>query len=272
GAPGRRRPSIPAIELEILEGEALIDAPFGALTATLQSSGTLGQDFAALGAIARTSRPGREFALEAAAAELVVVSRDENISFRMSANANAVIWDGARIVTPAVRVLGSAPLDLARYDIEVSSRAASYRGQGVSAQTVTAALNFEGVALANALAPETWAGEARGTAARSRLAASTLQHARFESRIDGAEARGQGRWSLSGSRFDGLSLISEQPSANGVFRFELQGEEALSGEARVVFAQARLNDAAQEDLRAAFPNIPSAPVGPTFAQAESALD
>lgn len=272
GAPGRRRPSIPAIELEILEGEALIDAPFGALTATLQSSGTLGEDFTALGAIARTSRPGRDFALEAGAAELIVVSRDENISFRLSATANAVIWDGARIATPAVRVLGSAPLDLARYDVEVTSRAESYRGQGVSAQTVTAALSFEGIALANALAPETWAGEARGTAASLRLAASTLQHARFESRVDGAETRGQGRWALSGSRFDGLSLISEQPSANGVFRFELRGEETLSGDARVVFAQARLDEAAQQDIRAAFPDIPGAPVGPTFAQAESALD
>lgn len=272
GAPGRRRPSIPAIELEILEGEALIDAPFGALTATLQSSGTLGEDFTALGAIARTSRPGRDFALEAGAAELIVISRDENVSFRLSANASAVTWDGARIAAPAFRVLGSAPLDLARYDVEVTGRAASYRGEGVSAQTLTAAVSFEGIALANALAPETWAGEVRGTAADLRFADSTLLQARFDSRVDGAEARGQGRWSLSGGRFDGLAMISEQPSANGVFRFELRGEETFSGEARVVFAQTRLDEAAQGDIRAAFPDIPDAPVGPTFAQAEQALD
>jgi hypothetical protein len=71
-----------------------------------------------------------------------------------------------------------------------------------------------------------------------------------------------------------LALVSEQPSANGVFRFELRkATESFSGEARVVFAQSRLNEAAQQDLRAAFPNdIPDAPVGPTFAQAERALD
>ena len=272
GAPGRRRPSIPAIELEILEGQAVIDAPFGALTATFQSSGTLGEDFSALGAIARTSRPGQDFALEAGAAELIVVSRDENVSFRLSANAGNVIWNGAQISAPALRLLGRVPLDLARYDVELSSRAATYRGGGFNAQTVTAALSFEGIAHDTALAPETWASEARGSAAQLRVGDSLLEQARFEGRVDGASSRGQGRWSLSGGRFDGLALISEQPTANGVFHFELTGNESFSGEARVVFAQARLNDAAQSDLRAAFPDIPDAPVGPTFAQAERALD
>ena len=272
GAPGRRRMSIPAIELEILEGQALIEAPFGALTATLESSGTLGEDFSAMGAIARTSRPGSDYALEAGAAELLVVSRENNISFRLSANANAVTWDGARLTTPALRILGRAPLDLARYNVEINGRAASYRSEGIAAQTLTAALSFEGIALANALSPETWASEARASAAEFRLGDSLLQQARFQGRIDGAEERGQGRWSLSGGRFSGIALTSEQPSANGVFRFELTGNESFSGEARIVFAQSQLNDAAQEDLRAAFPDIPDAPVGPTFAAAERALD
>lgn len=272
GAPGRRRMSIPAIELEILEGQALIEAPFGALTATLESSGTLGEDFSAMGAIARTSRPGSDYALEAGAAELLVISRENNISFRLSANANAVTWDGARLTTPALRILGRAPLDLARYDVEINGRAASFSSEGIAAQTLTAALSFEGIALANALSPETWASESRASAAEFRLGDSALQQARFQGRIDGAEQRGQGRWSLSGGRFSGIALTSEQPSANGVFRFELTGNESFSGEARIVFAQSQLNDAAQEDLRAAFPDIPDAPVGPTFAAAERALD
>ncbi|MEZ5960117.1 MAG: YdbH domain-containing protein [Hyphomonadaceae bacterium] len=270
--PSRRRPSIPGIELEILEGQAVIEAPFGALTATLESSGTLGEDFSAIGAIARTSRPGSDYALEAGAAELVVVSRDNNIAFRLNADARALAWDGARITAPFVRVLGRAPLNLARYDVEITSRAASYRGNGINAQTLTAALGFEGIALENMLSPETWAGEARGTARELRLGNSLLQHARFESRVEGNEGRGQGRWSLSGGDFDGIALISQEPSANGTFRFELRGDETFSGEARIVLARSRLNEAAQADLRAAFPNIPDAPVGPTFAQAERALD
>jgi len=272
GAPGRRRPSIPAIELEILEGQAVIEAPFGALTATLESSGTLGEDFSAIGAITRTSRPGRDYALESGAAELVVVSRDNNIAFRLNADARALTWDGARVTAPFVRVLGRAPLDLARYDVEITSRAASYSGSGINAQTITAALGFEGIALENTLSPETWAGEARATAGELRLGNSLMQHARFDSRVEGSEDRGQGRWSLSGGRFDGIALSSEEPSANGTFRFELRGAETFAGDARIVFAQARLNEAAQADLRAAFPDIPDAPVGPTFAQAERALD
>src|SRR5262249_27393406 len=82
GPPGRCRPSLPQIEVQILEGEMLIEAPFGDLTATLEGSGTLGRDFSAIGRIQRTSRPGRDFALQSGEAELVVVSRDENIAFR----------------------------------------------------------------------------------------------------------------------------------------------------------------------------------------------
>lgn len=272
GKPGRRRPSIPAIELEILEGEAILDTPFGPLNATLQSSGTLGHDFSALGAIAPTTRPGQAYALENGAAELVVVSRDSSISFRLSGGAEALTWDSARVAGPGLRLLGRVPLDLSRYNFEINGRAYAYRGGGVSAESITAALSFEGIARETELAPETWASEAHATAGELRISDSALQHARFDGRVDGADLRGQGRWSFSGGRFDGLALISEQPSANGVFRFELQGDETLSGEARVVFAQSRLNDAAQDDLRAAFPDIPDAPVGPTFAQAERALD
>lgn len=271
-APGRRRPSIPAIELEILEGQALIDTPFGPLNATLQSSGTLGEDFSATGQIVRTTHAGQAYALDNGAAELVVLSRDNNLAFRLSASANAITWDHARITGPQVRILGRVPLDLGRYDIELSSRANAYRGEDVTASAITAALSFEGIARETQLAPETWAGEARGGAGDVRFGKNRLQHARLEGRVDGAESRGRGRWTVSGGRFDGLSMISDQPSASGVFRFELQGDETLSGDGRIVLAQSRLNDAAQQDLRAAFPDITGAPIGPTFAQAEVALD
>lgn len=272
GAPGRRRPSIPAIELEILEGQAQIDTPFGPLTATLESSGTLGSDFSAIGAIASASRPGAQYALEGGAAELVVISRNDAVSFRLSSNANAVTWAGARVNAPAVRVLGRAPLDLSRYNVELEARAGGYRAPSMSGEALTAALSFEGIARDTELAPETWASEARASAGVFSFGDNTMQHARFQGRVDGADVRGRGQWTLNAARFDGLALVSEEPSASGAFRFELQGDESLSGEAQVVLAQSRLNEAAQADLRAAFPDIPEAPVGPTFAQAERALD
>lgn len=272
GAPGRRRPGLPRIELEILEGEVQIDAPFGALAATLHGSGALGRDFSAVARLARTSRPGRAHALESGEAELLVVSRDENIAFRLNASAAALTWAGARAVAPSLRVMGRAPLDLSRYDIEASARAASLRSADISADTILAAIGFEGIAEETSLTPQTWAGEARGSAAALQIRDNAVQHARFEGRVDGAEARGQGRWSLAASRLEGLALISENPNANGVFRFELEGDETLLGQARIVLERSRLNGAAQADLRAMFPDIPDAPVGPTFAQAERALD
>lgn len=272
GAPGRRRPRIPAIELEILEGQAVIEAPFGALTATLESSGTIGEDFRAIASIARTSRSGRDFALQSGAAHLLIVSRDSDIALRLTADARALTWDGARVSAPSLMLLGRAPLDLARYDVEINGRAVSYQGQHFSAQTLTAALGFEGEALPSALAPRTWAGEARGTAAQVRAGANLLQQARFDGRVEGGENGGQGRWSLAGGRFHGLGLISNQPSAHGAFTFELEGDETFTGNAQVQLAQSHLNDAAQADLRAAFPDLVAAPVGPTFERAERALD
>jgi hypothetical protein len=64
GGPARRRPSLPAIDLTITDGQALIDAPFGALTATFEASGTLGEDFTGGARIAETSRPGQTHALD----------------------------------------------------------------------------------------------------------------------------------------------------------------------------------------------------------------
>ena len=54
GAPGRRRPGISRVELEIVEGQALIEAPFGTLTASLRAEGRLGEDFSAIARIADT--------------------------------------------------------------------------------------------------------------------------------------------------------------------------------------------------------------------------
>ncbi|MGD9967358.1 MAG: YdbH domain-containing protein [Hyphomonadaceae bacterium] len=272
GPPGRRRPRLPQIELEILEGQILVETPLGDLAASLEGSGALGRDFSALGRITRTSRPGGDYAMQDGEAELVVVSRDENLAFRLSASAKSLTWANARIAAPSVRVLGRAPLDLARYDVEATGGAASYTRASTRAQGVTAALGFEGVAEDNTLTPTVWASEARASAASLRLAETVTQHARFEARVDGEGSRGNGRWTLAASRFDGFSLISEEPSAEGALRFELEGDETLAGQARIVLARSRLTAAAQDDLRAAFPNLANAPLGPTFAQAERALD
>ncbi|MGD9980330.1 MAG: YdbH domain-containing protein, partial [Hyphomonadaceae bacterium] len=168
--------------------------------------------------------------------------------------------------------LGRAPLDLARYDVEATGGAASYVSASMRAQNLTAAAGFEGNAQDNTLAPTTWAGQARASATNLRFAETSTQQARFDARVEGDGPRGQGRWTLAASRFDGFAMTSESPSAEGAFRFELEGDETFTGQARVLLARSRLNAAAQDDLHAAFPNLADAPIGPTFAQAERALD
>jgi hypothetical protein len=175
------------------------------------------------------------------------------------------------VSAPSIRVLGRAPLDLSRYDVEATGGAAAYRAGDIRAQAVTAAAGFEGIAQDNALAPTTWAGQARASAADLRFGDGRAQHLRFESRVDGDGPRGEGHWTIAASRFDGLAMTSLRPSGEGAFRFELEGDETLTGHARLSLAQSQLNGAAQADLRAAFPDLADAPVGPTFARAEAAL-
>jgi len=47
GPPSGRRPSIPHIRLDIEDGTALIDSPYGALSVAYQAEGVLGRDFSA---------------------------------------------------------------------------------------------------------------------------------------------------------------------------------------------------------------------------------
>ncbi|HRO04476.1 MAG TPA: hypothetical protein PLS69_12810, partial [Terricaulis sp.] len=124
GRPGVRRPTLPAIRLDIIDGQALIEAPFGALTATFSAEGVLGEDFSALANIAETTRPGETYALERGAAELAITSQEGALGLRLYANAAALRWDGVALDGAGLRVLARAPLDLSRIVVEGAWRAA----------------------------------------------------------------------------------------------------------------------------------------------------
>lgn len=271
GAPGRRRPSLPEIELEILQGAASIEAPFGPIEASLEGSGTLGRDFSAIGRVEPVSHPGGAFALNRGEAELIVVSREDNIAFQLTARATALTWANARTTAPTLRILGRAPLDLARYDIEATAGAAMFAFDSVRTEAATVAAGVEAIAQGNALAPQTWAGQMRASAGVFRFGASRAAHARFEARFDGDSARGEGAWTLSASDFAGAALVSANPSADGTLRFGLERNAPVNGEARILLTQSRLDADAQAALRSALPELNGAPVAPTFARARAAL-
>jgi translocation and assembly module TamB len=271
GAPSARRFAVPAIDLEIENGRAVIAAPFGDLDATFEGAGALGSDFSAAGRIAPTSHPGESYALDVGSAELIVISRNNGLAFRLNADANELVWAGARTRGAHLRLMGRAPLDLGRYDLEAAWRIASMRGEDISADRVSGAVGVEGVALDNAINPETWQGQLRTNAAAFTLLSNTFAHLRLDARAEGTDERGRATWALAAQRFDGLSLISEQPSANGALTFALESGD-VGGEAQLSLARARLNSEAQEQIREAFPNLGDVPLGPTFARAERALD
>jgi translocation and assembly module TamB len=270
--PSARRFAIPAIELEIEDGQALIVAPSGELNAVFEGSGTLGADFSGVARIPTTSHTGdAAYALDSGAAELIVVSRDNNIAFRLNADANGLVWSGARTRDAHIRVMGRVPLDLGRYDVEGAWRVGAFRAEDVSADRVSGALGAEGVARANSINPETWQAQFRFSAAALTLLSNTFEHLRADARAEGNEESAQASWTLAAQRFDGLSLISDQPSANGALTLRLADGD-MRGEAQLALARSRLNNEAQQQIREAFPDLGDVPVGPTFASAERALD
>ncbi len=272
GPPGRRRPTIPAFEFEIVDGEAIIAAPFGTLNATFESSGSLGGDFQAIAHIAETTLAGQTHALESGRADLIVASRDNMLAARLTASANSVLWNGATFEQVQLRFTARAPLDLARYEAEGAWRIASVRSANINADQVSGGIGGEAIAQENALTPRMWQGQARLNAAAFRAHGNALQRARFDARLEGDAANGSARWSLAGEEYAGLSMLAPRATASGDLRFDLDGAGAAEGAAQIVLSQARLDNDAQQTLRDAFPNLSDAPIGPTFASAERALD
>ncbi|MBX9745728.1 MAG: YdbH domain-containing protein, partial [Hyphomonadaceae bacterium] len=270
GPPGSRRPAIPSFELEIVDGAAAIAAPFGDLNATFQSSGVIGHDFQATAHIAESTLVRGPHALERGRADLIVASRDNVLAARLTASAGALTWAGVIVDDAQLRITVRAPLDLARYEGEAAWRVAALRSDQVNAEQLSGTLGGEAITEDNSLAPRLWQGQARFNAARFSAYDNALQSARFDARFDGEGGNGDARWSLAGENYDGLAMLAPRATAAGTLRFSFDG--AAEGAAQISLSQARLNNDAQDAIRDAFPNIESAPIGPTFAAAERALD
>ena len=272
GRPSVRRPSIPALRLDIVDGQARIDAPFGALQASFSGDGVLGEDFSAVAVIAETTQQNGAYALEGGAGELTITSRDDQLAMRLYANAGRLRWNETNIERAGVRVQARAPLDLSRIVFEAAVRAAGVTAPRIEARDLIAVGGGDAETRDDALEPRAWQAQAGLTAAQLALADNDFMALRFNARAQGGDGRGRSDWSLAAQRFDGLALTSENPSATGAVTFDWQDAMTITGEARALLAQSRLDARAQQRIRDAFPNMPDAPFGPTFAAAEATLD
>lgn len=271
GGPARR-PSIPRLTLEIIDGTAEIAAPFGALNASFQSNGTIGEDFTAAARIVDTTQAQTSYALTNGAAELVVVSRDENIAFRLNAALADLVWNEARAQNLSFRALGRAPLDLSRVDFEGAWRAGVFDSEALAAETLAGVLSLGAAMRADALEFADWNVQSGATAASLRFNDNTLTQTRLDLRADGDSARGAARWNIVAGAVDAFGIISNASDLAGTLTFDLANETTYGGEARLRLQQSRLSSDAQQSIRDAIPNLGGSPLGPTFASAEAALD
>lgn len=272
GRPSPRRASIPAIRLDIVDGQALIEAPFGAVTATFNSEGVLGENFSARALIADSTREGAGYALRNGAADLTITSQGGAIGARLFANAAALTWNGAAIEGADLRLTAQIPLDLSRMAIDGAWRVTSLRAPNIEADGALGAVRGEAVSEDDALEPRTWRASTEASAGRFTFADNTMRDARLSANAEGTERQGRGDWRLDGARFAGLAMTSEAPSAAGAFTLDWREAFRLDGGARLNLAQTRLDARAQQRIRDALPNLPQAPVGPQLAAAEAALD
>jgi hypothetical protein len=267
-----KRPTLPHILLEIQNGQALLDAPFGAVTAHFQSAGTIGRDFTARAFIPTTTLPGGAYALDHGVAELELASNAEQLSFRLTAAAEGVMWGGARIDGASLLTTGHTSLDLAAIDLQGAWRVDAIAMSALRANQLVGQLAGQAAMSEQGFTPATWSATLAATAGRLAQAENALAGARFNARLEGAGAAGRGEWAFAGASFSGMGLAAATPTATGQLDYDLTGEETFNANALVTLAQARFTESVQADMRAALPDIEGAPFGPPVAQAERALD
>ncbi|MDX2276045.1 MAG: YdbH domain-containing protein [Hyphomonadaceae bacterium] len=273
GAPSTRRPSLPGIRLDVEDGQALIDGPFGVITASFNAAGVLGRDFSALAEIAPVSCAKAGYALDNAAAALRIETENGGLLARLLAQADGMAWEGTEFNGLALDLEGRAPLDLGQASLRGVWRVAGARmPQQLAADALTGSITLESTMQDDALIPARWQGDARFEAGRLAAARDELLGVRGNANVVTENGEGRGEWALAAARVDGFGLVAPDASASGqlsfdldaVVRAELHGVAALRG--------AALSANAQQTLRGIVPNLPGSPVGPAFEQAESTLD
>lgn len=272
GGPGRRRPAIPAMTFEIVRGTAVIEAPFGAWPGTIAAGGALGRDFAGAVRFPEATLAEGDYALERGAAAVELRSRNGRVEAQLAVTADGMLWDGAQFDALQLDASAATPLDLSRYATRAEWRLGAFASRAFGLESASGSGAWNARSEPRSLTPAIWSGASRLEAGRMRLNRSVLRQAELSVLSVGEGGRGGASWRLAGNRFDGLAMVSSSPLAEGALRFDLDGEERMRGDARFVLRDARLNDAAQADLRAAFPNLRGTPVGPTLTSAERALD
>ncbi|MBL8536013.1 MAG: YdbH domain-containing protein [Hyphomonadaceae bacterium] len=269
-APGRRRPRLPTISLDIVDGETLIDAPFGQLHAAFESSGVLGRDFAGLARIAETTQSQGAYALRSGGGELRVISRDETITANLDASAAALGWPHFALAGASLRASARAPLDLESATFDLDWRAEAARVADTHATASSGGVTGEATFHAEALRIANWRLSARGDAQDFSTADARLRGVRAEAHA-GSDGQGlRGRAALGAEAFSGMAMMSQRPAA--AVRFFRDASGAVSADALVTLAHTSLSPTARQRLRALFPDAEATPIGPTMASAERALD
>lgn len=230
----RRAPRLPEIGLEIIDGQALVTSPFGALTLTMQSQGRIGRDFSGAVRLAPVTRDNGAYGLSNAQGELIVRADADGVVSALEFSADGVRYGATNADTLHLAAALTAPRNLESAALETAlsaERLATPQAVGEGARFDARVTGAEGLAR--------WTGPASIVIAQA---------------ADGPNPRWIGREVTLES-----DLIAD---------FDANTYSLPSGRLRI--AHATLTARGREGLRRAWPSLGALPIGPLVDSARDA--
>lgn len=270
--PARRRASLEGLRLDIADGQALLDTPFGQLPVAIESAGVFGRD---LRATARLAAPGAGTdgaGVTDARAVLTLASDARGLAGRLSGSAGALAGTGLRGEDLSLEVEFSGANDLGRGAVRGELRLRSGAIETVELEGLRLELDASADMQAAALAPQSWRVAAIGAAARVRAPALALVDARGEAEMAGDAARGAGRLTMKAAAPAQIAGFAGAFAAGADLRLELGEAPGFAASARLAGRDLALTQAGRAAFRRAWPQLGGAPIGPLFETAGEALE
>ena len=263
-----RRPSLPRMRLTILDGQAELIAPMGALQAGFSAEGRIGEDFEAEAALTPGALRQDNYALTVEEGLVRIEAGAEGPQAQWRFAFPQAQWGEARL--DGLRFSGAATATTDLSQARADARALLDRLE----QGENSVDSLDLAAQAHADLPEEdaprWTAQAE--ARLDDLAAGDNRFAapRLDAHLSGEGGEGGGDWALEGRTLMGLGLVSRAPGARGSLSFSQA--EGLRARGEALLARSELSAEARADLRQTIPNLGGSPLGPTLEALETGLD
>lgn len=269
--PGGARPSLEGLRLDIADGLALLDTPFGQLPIAVESAGVFGRDLRATARLAVANAGAEGETLSDARAILTLTSNARGLVGRMTASVGAFSGMGLRGEGLTAELSFNGANDLGRVAAQGGLRLRAGAVGEVALEGLALDLDAAAIMQATALSPEDWTAAARGGLASLEGPGIRLAETRADAEMAGDDARGAGRLTLVGDAPSMAAGFVGDLAASADLHLIFGADQAFTANARLTGRDLTLTADGRDALNRAWPKLGGAPVGPLFESAGAAL-